>query len=108
MLILRRINYLDNSGLNPGEAAITFNVSQEASTGRHCVILQKALLIVNNAVRISDLVFILGVVVITGMLPNFHYLYALGRFFSGNIASLQKVTKNLFYVLLTLHLDIIV
>ena len=91
------------------EAAITFNVRQKVSTGPHCVILQKALFIVKNAVRISDLVFILGVVILTNLLSNFHYLCAFGRFFSGNLASLQKkVTKNLFYVLLTVHLDIIV
>ena len=38
----------------------------------------------------SDIIFILGVVILTDKLPNFHYLCILGRFFSSKSASHQK------------------
>jgi hypothetical protein len=98
MFILRRIFNWTTEALKL-KAAITFSLCPEASNGRYCVILQKDLFVDNNAVRIANLVFIWGIVVVINVFSNSHYLYELRRFHSGNIASHQtKITKNLCYV----------
>jgi len=62
---------------------------------------------VNSAVRISDLVFVLGVVVLKNMFILSLLVYNGEIFFLRKSTSLQEVTKSVFYVLLTVHLDII-